>query len=197
MSDPAVITAAVSVAAIVATSVTAAITLRHQRQSEDQRREHERRMRLLESALEAAVDFLAAADRTTRARQGLVMAANTLGNAKQSSDQQTYDRYRETWEKAREELQAAVAEAEKAYAALRLLVPAVSDQARSYLDFCLQADAHPDANKADRERARQVVEETLQHELGGDPQVQESTRRQWRQILRRSPAPGIEAPRQP
>jgi hypothetical protein len=104
-------------------------------------------------------------------------AATTLGNAKPSSDQQTYDRFREAWEKASEEVQAAVAEAEKAYAALRLLVPAVSDQARRYLDFCLQADAHPDKMKADRHQARQMVEETLRHELGGDQQVQESARR--------------------
>jgi hypothetical protein len=181
MSDPAVvaavITGTVSLAAIAATSVTTAITLRHQRKTEDNRREHERRMRLLESALKAAVDFLAAADQTTHARQALDTAANTLGNAKQSADQQTYDRFRETWEKAREEVQAAVADAENAYAALRLLVPAVADQARRYLDFCLQADAYPDKMRADRQRARQMVEETLRYELGGDQQVQESARR--------------------
>jgi hypothetical protein len=131
-------------------------------------------MRLLESALKAGVDFLAAADRTTRARQALHTAANTLGNAKQSSDQQTYDRYREAWEQASERSQAARADAENVYAALRMLVPAVADQARRYLDLCINADAHPDMTKVDRKRARQMVQETLRHELGGDPQVQES-----------------------
>lgn len=85
MSDPAVvaavITGAVAFAAIVATSVTAAITLHHQRKAEDKRREHERHMRLLESALKAAVDFLAAADRTTHARQALDTATISLENA--------------------------------------------------------------------------------------------------------------------
>lgn len=123
MTDPAVvaavITGAVAFTAIVATSVTAAITLRHQRKTEDKRREHERHMRLLESALKAAVDFLAAAGRTTHARQALDTAANTLGNAKQSADQQTYDQFRMAWEAARDSSQAAIADAENAYSALR------------------------------------------------------------------------------
>jgi hypothetical protein len=200
MSDPAVvaavITGAVSFVAIVATSVTTWITLRHQRKAEDKRREHERHMRLLESTLKAAVDFLAAADRTTHTRQGLVMAADTLGNAKQSADQQTYDQLRLAWEAARDSNQAAIADAENAYSALRLLIPAAADQARCYLDLCISADAHPDTKKAERQQAQETVEETLRQEVG-DPQIQESPRRRWWQILRRSHPQGIEAPRQP
>src|SRR6266568_3170062 len=75
MSDPTVlaaeITGAVAFAAIVGTTATTWLTLRHQRNAEDQRHRHERHMRLLDSGLNAAVDFLAAADRTTRARQAL------------------------------------------------------------------------------------------------------------------------------
>ena len=193
----AIISAAVAFLAIVGSVTTTWLNLRHQRKTEEQRREHERRMRLLESTLKAAVDFLAAADRTTHTRQGLVMAADTLGNAKQSADQQTYDQLRLAWEAARDSGQAAIADAENAYSALRLLVPAVADQARRYLDLCRKADAHPDNTKDDRQQARQAVEETLRHELGSDLQVQESARRRWWQIPWRSPAPGIEAPSQP
>jgi hypothetical protein len=153
-------------------------------------------MRLLESGLQAAVDFLAAADRTTHARQGLDGATISLEGAK-SSDQQTYDHYRVQWEEARESAQAAVAEAENAYAALRMLVPAAADQARRYQDFCIQAVAHPDETKVDRQRARQMVEETLRQELGGDPPAQEIMQRRWWQLPGRSRAAGMKAPRQP
>jgi len=71
VSNPAVISGAIALAAIVGTVVTTGLTLRHQRKAEDQRRRHERHMRLLDSGLRAAVDFLAAADRATRTRQAL------------------------------------------------------------------------------------------------------------------------------
>lgn len=61
MSDPvlaAVIAAGVAVAAIVATVITTLVTLRDQRN-----------LRLRDTALAAAVDFLAAADHTYRTRQ--------------------------------------------------------------------------------------------------------------------------------
>jgi len=97
MSDPrvqaavlaAVITGAVAFAAIVGAIVTTWLTLRRQRNAEDQRRRHERHMRLLESGLKAAVDFLAAADRTSRARQSLDVASRTLDNAKSAANEKT------------------------------------------------------------------------------------------------------------
>lgn len=70
----AIITGNVAFLAIVGSIVTTYLTLRHQRNTEDWRREHERHMRLLESGLKGGVDFLAAADRTTRARQRLDVA---------------------------------------------------------------------------------------------------------------------------
>src|SRR5229473_6184284 len=96
MSDPrvqaavlaAVITGAVAFAAIVGAIVTTWLTLRRQRNAEDQRRRHERHMRLLESGLKAAVDFLAAADRTSRARQSLDVASRTLDNAKSARSEE-------------------------------------------------------------------------------------------------------------
>lgn len=167
MSDPAVISGAVASLAIVSTVVATGLTLRHQRKAEDQRRRHERHMRLLESGLRAAVDFLAAADRTTHARQVVDTATISLDRAK-SSDEQVYQRFRANLEEAKEQSYAAVADAESAYAAVRMLVPSATDQARRYLDFCISANAHPDEGKVERQRARQMVEETIRCAFGGD-----------------------------
>jgi len=190
VTDPAVINGAIAFAAIAATTGTTWLTLRHQRKAEDQRRRHERHMRLLESGLRAAVDFLAAAERTTRARQELDTANISLDGAKSSADQQTYERFRAKVEEARESAATAVAEAENAYAALRMLVPSVAQPGRRYLDLCTQANSHPDDTKVDRQRARQMVEETIRHAFGGDlpdnwmfaEPVPESRRPRWWKI---------------
>jgi hypothetical protein len=116
----------------------------------------------------AATADAAAADRTTRARQARDTASISLAGSKSSSDQQTYEHLRVMYEEARERSQAAVADAENAYAAIRLLIPSAAGQARRYFDLCIKADAHPDETKVDRERARQAVEETIQRALGGD-----------------------------
>jgi hypothetical protein len=168
MSDPAVISGFVASVAIVATAVTTGLTLRHQRKAEDKRRQHERHMRLLESGLKAAVDFLAAAHRTTRARQGVDTANISLDGAKSSANQQLDQHLRASLEEARELADAAIADAESAYAAVRMLIPSATGQARRYLDFCIKANAHPDETKVERERARQAAEETIQRALGGD-----------------------------
>jgi len=198
MSDPAVISGAIAFVAIVGTVVTTGLTLRHQRKAEDQRRRHERHMRLLDSGLRAAVDFLAAADRTTHARQVVDTATMSIGRAK-SSDEQTYEHFRVMLEEAKEQSYAAVADAESAYAAVRMLVPSATDQARRYLDFCIQANAHPDETKVDRQRARQAVEETIRRAFGGDlpdnwmfaEPISESGQRRWWKIASRSlPEPG-------
>jgi hypothetical protein len=196
-------TGIIAVVAIVATVATTWLTLRHQRKAEDQRRRHERHMRLLDSGLRAAVDFLAAADRTTRARQALDTATISLEGAK-SSGGPTYEHFRVKWEEAREQSSTAVADAESAYAAVRMLIPSVADQAGRYLDFCIQANAHPDTTRVDRQRAQQMVEETIRHAFGGDLPVDwmfaepapATARRPWWKIpLHRQER--IEAPRQP
>ena len=129
----AVITGGVAALAIVGAVITTWLTLRHQRKAEDQRRRHERHMRLLDSGLKAAVDFLAAADRTTRARQALDSAQISLDNSKSSSaTQRLIDHFRAVWEEARESASAAIADAENAYAAVRALIPSGADQARRY-----------------------------------------------------------------
>jgi hypothetical protein len=210
VTDPAVlaaeITGAVALAAVVGSTATTWLTLRHQRNAEDQRRQHERHMRLLDSGLGAAVDFLAAADRTTRARQALDTANISLHGAKSSGDQKTYEHFRAAVEEARETASAAVADAENAYAAVRILIPSGADQARRYLDFCIQADAHPDETKAERQRARQMVEETIRRAFGGDlPDnwmfAEPAPNPRWWQIRRRKAAKraslGAGTPRQP
>ncbi len=83
------------------------------------------------------------------------------------SDQQIYQRFLTEVEEARESASAAVADAENAYAAVRMLVPSVTDQARLYLDFCIKATAHPDEGKVERQRERQMVEEQIRRALGG------------------------------
>jgi len=168
VTDPAVISGAIAFAAIAATTGTSWLTLRHQRKAEDQRRRHERHMRLLESGLRAAVDFLAAADRTTRARQELDTANISLDGAKSSGRTDLPEHLRANLEEVQKRASAAVADAENAYAALRMLVPSVAQQGRRYLDLCIQANAHPDDTKVDRQRARQMVEETIRHAFGGD-----------------------------
>jgi hypothetical protein len=206
VTDPAVISGAVACVAIAGTVVTTWLTLRHQRKADDQRRRHERHMRLLESGLSAAVDFLAAASRTSRTRQGLDMASRALGNTRPTADEKSYERYRTNYEEARDGAAVAVADAESAYAALRLLIPSVAGQARRYLDLCIQADIHPDDTKVDRERARQMVEETIQRALGGDLPVDwiftepaSGRPRRWKIPLPRRPEHHeiAETPRQP
>lgn len=170
MSDAlwaAVITGGVALVAIVSGVTQTRLNLHHQRKVEDQRRRHERHMRLLDSGVKAAVDFLAAADRTTRARQALDAAQISLDGAK-SSDSQTYQHFWVAFEEARASASAAVTDAENAYASVRMLVPSVADQARRYLDFCINATSYPDESKVDRQRARQMVEEAIRRVFGGD-----------------------------
>jgi hypothetical protein len=198
VSDPAVIAAAVTsgavaVAAIVGSTVTTWRTLRYQRDAEDQRRRHERQMHLLDSGLKAAADFLAAAGRTSRAAQGLDIARRTLSNAKSSADEKTYEHFRGEWEEAREQYSTAVTDAENAYATVRMLIPSVADEARHYLDLCINANVHPVEEEDERQRARQEVEERIRRAFGGDLPANwmvagPAPRPRWWQIRRRRAA---------
>jgi hypothetical protein len=161
----AVISGAVAFAAIVGAVATTWLTLRHQRKADEQRRQHEQRMRLVDSGLKAAVDFLAAADSTTRARQGLDTASISIQQAKSSADEATYQHILAALKEAQEKASAAIADAESAYAAIRMLIPAAADPARRYLDLCIKADAHPDETKVDRQRAQRATEEAIRHTL--------------------------------
>lgn len=193
MSDPAVVSAVISGAvgslAIIGAAITTWATLRHQRRLEGERRGHERSMRLLDSTRTAAVDFLAAADRTARAKQGLSTAYISLDQAKSSQDQQVYRQFRAIVEESRQEATAAAADAENAYSAIRMLIPDVADAARKYLDFCLAAEAHPDETRVDRERARQMTEQAIRSALGvdsADNRTLPTATKPWRRLTRPS-----------
>jgi hypothetical protein len=179
-----------AIAAIAGSVVTTGLTLQHQRKAGDQLRRHERHIKLLESGLKAAIDFPAAADRTTHAVQGADTANISLHQSKSLQDEQVYQRFSAELEEARADTFAAVAHADNAHAALRMLIPSAADQARRYLDYCISATAHPDQNKVERHRARQVVEDKIQQALGGDlpdnwmfaePQI--ARPRRWKRLL--------------
>jgi hypothetical protein len=108
---------AIALAAIAGTTGTTRLTLRHQWKAENRRRRDERHMHLLDSGHRVAVDFLAAGDCTTRARQALDTAHISLDGAKSSSDDKTYQHFGAAVEEARESASAVVADAEDAYAA--------------------------------------------------------------------------------
>ena len=167
MIDSEIISGAVAGVAVIGSVVTTGLTLRHQRKADNQRRRHERHMRLLESGLKTAVDFLAAADQLTRAAQALDTANISLDGAK-SSGGATYERFREAVEQARSATAVARDAAEVAYAALRVLMPSGAYPARKYLDFCATATSHPDETKPDRERAREMVEDAIRRAFGSD-----------------------------
>jgi hypothetical protein len=164
----AIISGSVALLAVAGSVITTWLSLRNQRKAEDGRRDHERDMRLLDLALKAAIDFLAAADQVTGARFALHAAEISLDGASSVSDQQSYDEFRQAWMEARDQSIAAVRDARDAYAALRLLVPATARPGGRYLDLCLQADPRLNAGRADRERARQAAEEAIRDALGID-----------------------------
>ena len=49
-----------------------------------------------------------------------------------------------------------------------MLIPSITGQARRSLDLCIEAEVHPDEGKAERQRTRQEVEETIRRALGAD-----------------------------
>src|SRR5512141_1341590 len=66
--------------------------------SERRRRQHDRQMRLMDTATESTVTFLSAAERTTRACQQLDSATTSLQNVKGTADAGAYEHHRQLWE---------------------------------------------------------------------------------------------------
>lgn len=66
--------------------------------------------------------------------------------------------------KAEEVADATYEDAERAYTALRLLIPSTTKQAHRYLDLCNQAAGGETANN-EREDPRQAVEDTIPRAL--------------------------------
>ncbi len=84
-------------------------------------------MRIFDSGLTGAVDFLKAADRTAHARQVLDSANRAFDNAKSTPDEKTFEHFRTNVKGAQEHAFAAITDAVNAYTALRLLVPSVTE----------------------------------------------------------------------
>ncbi len=61
------------------------------------------------------------------------------------------------YEEARQKAVVSWTGAETAYAAVRMLIPSISGQARQYLDFCQKAGFPQDTKKAEREQARNTA----------------------------------------
>jgi hypothetical protein len=103
----AVISGGVAFVAILSGAFTTWRTLCYQRDAEDQRYRRDRQMRLFDSGLTAAVDFLAAADRITRARRALEHAATNARTAR--AQDKDVEHYRALAEEADESVSTAMA----------------------------------------------------------------------------------------
>lgn len=123
-------------------------------------------MRLLDAAIKASVDFLAAAERTARAAPAVEVASLSLDNSK-SQGQEVYEVYKRRLEETQDRFYAAYSEAENAFAAVRMLVPPAGEDARQYLDLCRDADRR-DLTKDQRQELRSEVERTVRKVLRVD-----------------------------
>lgn len=134
--------------------------------ADSRRRAHDRRMRTLELRLSEARAFLVAADQVRRSAQAVSHSYLVLDGAKGNPDPTVYERSRAELMSAQGRAGDAITDAENAYTALRLLVPAAADAARTYLDLCGAADVHPDERREEREAARRTAETAIQKALG-------------------------------
>jgi hypothetical protein len=134
--------------------------------TERRRREGEKRAHLLETTLRQAVDFMEAAARLARTRQAVSGAFMALDGAKSSGNEETYQHYRTALKATQDSAASASADAEKAQAAISLLIPQAAGATRSYLDLCNDADAHPDEKRDAREHARQTAEQAIRSAMG-------------------------------
>jgi hypothetical protein len=133
--------------------------------TERRRRRHDRQMRVFDAQLWTAAAFLSAADRVRRTTQSVDTTWRTVDGAK-TGDQAAYDEARGRIAAAQGRVAEATADAEAAYNELRLLIPDAAQPARSYLDLCSQAEAHPDASRPEREAAREQVENAVRSAMG-------------------------------
>jgi hypothetical protein len=92
-------------------------------------------------------------------------ASISIQQAKSSADEATYQHILAALKEAQEKASAAIADAESAYAASRMLIPPAADPARCYLNLCIKADAHPDETKVERQRGQRAVEEAIRRAL--------------------------------
>lgn len=117
----------------------------------------QRDLKLMDVALTAAVDFISASEQAARAAQDIPHDFVAYDSAKSSGQDGVSELHRSRLEESQEAHRSAWSDAETALVALRLLVPIVADDARSYLDTCKAADSTP-GNAAERRRLRSAVE---------------------------------------
>jgi hypothetical protein len=97
------------------------------------RRRHQRELRLLDTAVQAAVAFLSAAERTTRGSQSRDHAYRVLDGSKRPDNEDGYREARERLMEVQGKFYEANQDAETALTTLYLLAPAVGDTADAYL----------------------------------------------------------------
>jgi len=139
---------------------------------EGRRRKSEELARLHEAKLRHAIDVLEAAARLTKGRQDTSTATRKLANAKDSGDEAAYQQHLPGVTETREAEASAFTDAEKGYNAISLLMPAAADATRLYLNLCNQADAHPDAKRDAREKARCAAEDAIRKAVGAKSKQQ-------------------------
>lgn len=88
-----------------------------------------------------------------------------LDGARDSGNEEVYQHYKARLIEAQEREALAFIDAEKAYNAVRLLIPTAADVTRRYLDLCNDADMFPDEKQDARERARHTAEEAMRTAL--------------------------------
>lgn len=130
------------------------------------RRGHERKMRLLDTSMQAAVAFLSAAELTTRGAQSRDHALLVLDGNRRPDNEDGYRNAREDLMKVQEKFYDSNEAAERALTTLNLLAPTVGETANAYLAACREAEAHPDNGKDERQRLRRETERILRDELG-------------------------------
>lgn len=130
-------------------------------------REHDRDMRLFDSATEAAVTFLAACDRVTRWSRRISVVVNNLNRIAPTAkdDNPIWRLNQDSHQRMEEQREEADQEADRALTALYLLLPETGKVAFAYLEACRKAVEGDDPNRQERHRLRRESEAVLRVQL--------------------------------
>lgn len=127
-------------------------------------RQHDKDLRLLQTAVEAATAFLSAAEQTARRNRAFAETEATLEGLV-PPEQGEYDPF---WEEGQQTMRGrwlareeASTEAEQALTTLYLLMPEVGDPANDYLRLCRSTGPAPDPSEQTRQTARNKTEDLL------------------------------------
>ncbi len=135
------------------------------RRTETRRRQHERGMRLLDTAVEASAAFLSAAERLAKTRIGVAQLWITHDAARDQKNEAAFQENRMKLESARQKEGEVEAEADAALTSIYLLAGReVGHLAHEYLEACRTA-WYPDESRDERFRLREAVEDHLRRHL--------------------------------